>query len=114
MEEDGVRERSRDRVRGRERESCNVMLNSNMQCSHHGNGGSSEAWHGAENVCFGCVFACRSLSASVSVRLCICVKVRHNMLGKTHWRSSAAAEAVQHSRGCKKKKKTFGRSLKLE
>lgn len=36
--------------RGTETESgerwfcCNVMLNSNMQCSNHGNGGSSEAW----------------------------------------------------------------------
>lgn len=52
MEEDGERERNRHRLGGRESCcSCNVMLNSNMQCSHHGNGGSSEATHGAENVC---------------------------------------------------------------
>lgn len=62
MEEDCERERNRDRLRGREScFCCNVMLNSNMQCSHHGNGGSSEATHGAENVCLlagPCVSAC--------------------------------------------------------
>lgn len=45
---------------------CNVMLNSNMQCSHHGNGGSSEASHGAETGCL-CVFAC-----NVRARVCVC------------------------------------------
>lgn len=64
MEEGG--ERERNRVRGRERSfCCNVMLNSNMQCSHHGNGGSSEALHGAESVCL-------LASLFVSMRLHLC------------------------------------------
>lgn len=56
---------------------CNVMLNSNMQCSHHGNGGSSETTHGAENVCL-------LESLHVSMCLCIWVSVKHNMLSLCH------------------------------
>lgn len=83
------------------------MLNSNMQCSRHGNGGSSEASHGAENVCFGRVFACKSVCVCtrayicvevgctrVSMRLCICAKVRHKMQSKFHWSSSTAGKGV--------------------
>lgn len=54
------------------------MLNSNMQCSHHDNGGSSEALHSAENVCFVCE----------SMHLCVFAKVRHSI-------SSAEGEGVQ-------------------
>lgn len=80
QEEDGEGEWNRDRLRGRESCSCfcNVMLNSNMQCSHHGNGGSSEATHGAESV-----FLLASLCVCVSMCLCFCVKVHRNMQSLT-------------------------------
>lgn len=65
MEEEGERERNRDRLRGREScFCCNVMLNSNMQCSHHGNGGSSEATQRM------CVRSRVRVCLHVSVRLC--------------------------------------------
>lgn len=44
----------RERARGGERERfscCNVMLNSNMHRSRHGNRARREASHGAEKVC---------------------------------------------------------------
>lgn len=71
MEEDGEGVSNRHRVRGREREPfcCNVMLNSNMQCSHHSNGGSSEALHSAGNDYFVCVFACVSKCMFLSMHV---------------------------------------------
>lgn len=52
MEKERGTESEGERTGERERcFCCNVMPNSNMQCSHHGNGGSSEASHGAGNVC---------------------------------------------------------------
>lgn len=106
-------EEQRQSQREREMLCCNAMLNSNMQCSHHGNGGSSEASHGAENVCFRCVLACKSLCVSgyVNMHLYICAKVLHKMQSKSHWRSSAAGvfNVAQERRT-----KTLRRSLKRE
>lgn len=85
-------ERGTETESEREREMlcCNAMLNSNMQCSHHGNGGSSEASHGAENpVLDVCLLANLCVSACVSMCRCICAKALQKMQ-----RSSAGRERV--------------------
>lgn len=67
MEEDGERARTTDRVRG-----SNVMLNSNMQCSHHGNGGKNKAWR-RESVFWMCVCLQVSVCAIACVSMCLCI-----------------------------------------
>lgn len=86
------------------------MLNSNMQCSHHGNGGSSEASHGAKNVCFFvCVFACKSLSLCVceSMRLLCIFLQRCGTICRASPSGGAVrrGEGVRHSSGCKKRRR---------
>lgn len=98
------KERGTDRLGGREScFCCNVMLNSNMQCSHHGNGGSSEAMHGAENVCS---LACLCTSACFCA---FCVKVQQvSRADPSSRRGGSVLIRVQ------RKKKAFKRSLKKE
>lgn len=105
----GWRTREDHRQSQRERGS-NVMLNSNMQCSHHGNGGRSKAW------CRECVFwmrvclqvsVCDCMCKHVSVHLC---KDEHMMQSKSQWRSSLAGEGGEYGSGWR----TFRRSLKTK
>lgn len=70
------------------------MLNSNMQCSHHGNGGSSEASHGAEIVCF---------VLSVCLRVSVCESMplaflqRFGTICRVPMDSNAAGECVHQN-----------------
>lgn len=92
---DGGGRRKREEQRqsqGRERcVCCNVMLNSNMQCSHHGNGGSSEALHGAENVCLlACVCQC----------ICVSMLFSHLYKGAARYAELVLSEEQRKGRGC--------------